>query len=327
MITVCTIAKNEENLLPRMVGSLQQIPHIQEICILDTGSTDNTVQVALGLGARVETCTEFNDHTGNLADFASARNRNLQMAQTPWILMMDADDILFVDKDADPFLDWIRKADQSGWRVGYATLRDGDMRWQQTRMLRTGQVWYEGRVHEYPTPSYPRGDLTGMEIQHHSDKTNKEGSNERVLRILQPVPPHLRTPRDWFYLARSLFILGHYGAGADTFIEYLSRDSHFPEERLFARYYLACCYEKQGDRDRARKQIGLALIQDPRFAELHCYLGDLFFLDSQFDRARVCYETAIRIGSPPADSVLFTELFKYGPYPTHMLTRMGFRVG
>jgi glycosyltransferase involved in cell wall biosynthesis len=319
------IAKNEEAMLPRVLSSLAAAPAITEVCVLDTGSTDRTGEVARDLGARVERWDGGNDQTGNLADFAAARNRSLAMGQNPWLMMVDADDILHIENPAADVASWLAEGLAGGMMAGYLTIHDGGhYRFQQARFLRAGAVKYVGRVHEFPQPSYPSKRWDAWYVEHLPDKRGKEGSDPRVLRILQAVAPRDRTVRDWFYLARSLWTSGYFGAGIDAFNEYLRRGPGFPEEGLFARYYLADCYEKLGERVRAKEVVCSAIAIDPRFAELHCYLGDLFYLDGHFRQARVCYEHAVQIGRPPEDSILFVDLTKYGDYPRSMLRRMGF---
>lgn len=325
MISACMIARNEEAVLPRVLASLAEAPAITEVCVLDTGSTDRTGEVARDLGARVERWDEGNDKTGYLADFAAARNRSLAMATNPWLMMVDADDVLKVDDPSADVTAWLTTAHAEGVVAAYMTIHDGGhYRFQQIRFMRAGVVQYVGRVHEYPKPSYPSRRWEAWHVEHLPDKRGKEGSDPRVLRILQAIPPRERTVRDWFYLARSLWSSGYHGAGIDAFNEYLRRGSGFPEEGLFARMYLADCHEKIGERAKAKEIICSALAVDPRYAELHCYLGDLFFLDGHFKQARVCYELAAHIGKPPDDALLFVDLTKYGDYPRSMLQRMGF---
>lgn len=322
MITVCVIAKNEAHHLPRLIDSLSGIPEITEICILDTGSTDETEQVARSLGARVERWEGSNDSTGNLANFAEARNRNLQMAQTPWIMMMDADDVLHRSPDSPPFGEWLREAEVQNPRLMTVMfpieMEDRSQFWQ-VRVFRSGLVRYEGRIHEYPTPSWPRAQWAHWRIEHRPNKTGKENSNERVFRILHAVPPHVRTEREWFYLARTYWSSGQYGAAIAGFEEYFHRKPSFQEEKVFAHYYLAQSYRGLQDLEGAKRQIGIAISIDPRFAELHCYLGDLFYLQNNFFRAQTCYEFAIQLAAPPKDSLLFVDPVKYGPYPRSML--------
>jgi len=79
------IVKNEENNLIRCLESVKDI--VDEIIIVDTGSTDSTVDIANRYGAKVF----FYEWNNNFSD---AKNLSLEHATGDWILMMDADDEL-----------------------------------------------------------------------------------------------------------------------------------------------------------------------------------------------------------------------------------------
>ena len=82
-ISACTIAKNEEKNIARSIESYKN--YVDEIIIVDTGSTDNTVNIAESLGAKV-----FNFEWIN--DFSAARNFAIEQATGDWILFLDADE-------------------------------------------------------------------------------------------------------------------------------------------------------------------------------------------------------------------------------------------
>ncbi|WP_218080251.1 glycosyltransferase [Anthocerotibacter panamensis] len=84
-ISLCMIVRDEEELLSRCLKSVQGIVH--EIIIVDTGSKDNTVQIAHSFGAKVFNYTWCND-------FAAARNFSISHASSEWILVLDADEML-----------------------------------------------------------------------------------------------------------------------------------------------------------------------------------------------------------------------------------------
>lgn len=82
-LSVCMISKNEEANIERCLKSVQCIA--DEIILADTGSTDNTVEIAKSLGAKVV------NHKWN-NDFSAARNASLKEATKDWILFLDCDE-------------------------------------------------------------------------------------------------------------------------------------------------------------------------------------------------------------------------------------------
>ena len=83
LISLCMIVKNEEGHLPACLGCVADL--VDEIIVVDTGSTDATLDVARQCGAHVH---EFSW----CDDFAAARNQSLRHATGEWIFWLDADD-------------------------------------------------------------------------------------------------------------------------------------------------------------------------------------------------------------------------------------------
>ncbi|MFA7012885.1 MAG: glycosyltransferase [Desulfobacterales bacterium] len=84
-LSLCMIVKNEEKHLPRCLKSVRNV--VDEMIIVDTGSTDKTIDIARIFGAKV---FEF-PWTG---DFSAARNHSLDQATGDWILILDADEVV-----------------------------------------------------------------------------------------------------------------------------------------------------------------------------------------------------------------------------------------
>jgi tetratricopeptide (TPR) repeat protein len=84
-VSLCMIVCNEETCLPTCLDSVRHL--VDEILIVDTGSTDGSLVIADQAGARVVSMSWQ-------GDFAQARNLSLAQAGGDWILVMDADEVL-----------------------------------------------------------------------------------------------------------------------------------------------------------------------------------------------------------------------------------------
>ena len=83
-IALCMIVRDEAQRLKACLSSVQGL--VQEVWVVDTGSTDGTPELAKQLGANVL-------YYPWSYDFSAARNAGLEKATTEWILVMDADEV------------------------------------------------------------------------------------------------------------------------------------------------------------------------------------------------------------------------------------------
>ena len=82
-ISACTITKNEEKNLPSWLKCMQEVA--DEIIVVDTGSTDATVDIAQKAVGKVY-------HFKWINDFAAAKNYAIEQATGDWIMFLDADE-------------------------------------------------------------------------------------------------------------------------------------------------------------------------------------------------------------------------------------------
>lgn len=143
-ITACYIVKNEAENLTKSIKSLKN--QVNEIVVVDTGSTDNTIVVARKLGAKVYSFP-WQD------DFSKARNFALSKAKGDWLVLLDADEY-FTAKTAGNIRQIIRQAQQAdglliqmvNYDVDKAEIQDY---FYQLRIVRNQQgLHYEGKIHE-----------------------------------------------------------------------------------------------------------------------------------------------------------------------------------
>ena len=148
-IALVMIARNESRCLERSLKTIQ--PWVDDMVVLDTGSSDNTVEIARACGARVF-------HFEWVDDFSVARNAALALSHAPWRLMMDADEWLQsgggvlqqLRTQMPTFIGQISIC--SFFNQGASGLETSFSR--ISRILPAG-VQYEGRVHEQPISQWP----------------------------------------------------------------------------------------------------------------------------------------------------------------------------
>lgn len=143
-ISACYIVKNEAKNLAKSIKSLKN--QVNEIVVVDTGSTDNTIVVARKLGAKVYSFP-WQD------DFSKARNFALSKAKGEWLVLLDADEY-FTAKTAGNIRQVIRQAQQAdailiqmvNYDVDKAEIQDY---FYQLRIVCNQQgLHYEGKIHE-----------------------------------------------------------------------------------------------------------------------------------------------------------------------------------
>lgn len=311
------IVRNEERVLERCLRSVQSLH--PEIVICDTGSTDRTVEIAVSMGAIVGSAPRSClDEKGRLINFSSARNASIQIATGSWILVLDADDVLEAGHDE------IQSAIQSETIQAYAIpCQDGNLAWDRYLLFRNRpEHRYGGWVHECVTTCLPGGRLNGVRVAHHPDRIGKEPSGDRNLRInqawMQAEPANTRCR---FYYANGLREAGRHQEAIDQYAIYQTLRSPFDSERTMGYYYSALCHFYMKQWTDALEQGYQALQRDPRRAEFHCLLGDIYSWLGQWDTAKVWYRSALVCGFP-RNETLFIDRSRYYDYPALRLREM-----
>ncbi|MHB1417774.1 MAG: glycosyltransferase, partial [Chloroflexota bacterium] len=151
-VSLCMIVRDEEANLPGCLESVRDLA--DEVIVVDTGSTDRTVQVAESFGAKAYYFPWCND-------FAAARNESLLRATGDWILYLDADERL-----EDGGCQKIRELVDAGKYDAYSleirnVKSDGsgeaDTTHTYSRLFRNRpDVRFEGTVHEQIYPALYR---------------------------------------------------------------------------------------------------------------------------------------------------------------------------
>lgn len=158
-ISVALITMNEEANIERCLNSVKWA---DEIIVIDSGSTDRTVEIA----------REFTDkvYYQKWLGYAEQRNVSLRKATGDWVLIIDADEEVTAELQAS-----IQRAVNSGEnKVAYAMMRKNYFMGQvlnsyiesKLRLFKNGSVIYRGQVHEKAIFSGNVGKLQGI-LYHH----------------------------------------------------------------------------------------------------------------------------------------------------------------
>jgi len=143
-LSVCLIVKNEEKFLAQCLKSVRGLA--TQIIVVDTGSTDRTVEIAREFGAEIYSFA-WSD------DFAAARNAALEPATGDWVLMLDADEELPPVQHAALLAD-LKKSSTLAHRLPLVNAGQNDGRSFVPRLFRNAPgVYYLGRIHEQVFPS------------------------------------------------------------------------------------------------------------------------------------------------------------------------------
>jgi len=147
-LSLCMIVKNEDQYLRDCLESVREV--VDQIIIVDTGSTDDTVKIAKQFGAEVH-------YFKWCDDFSAARNESIKYATSDWILWMDADERLL--PESIPALKSVLKFENRPviYEVTIKNIRkDGETyALSSAHRLFTNHkgLFFTGRIHEQISPS------------------------------------------------------------------------------------------------------------------------------------------------------------------------------
>jgi tetratricopeptide (TPR) repeat protein len=309
-LSVCMIVRNEEALLERAVASVRDIA--DEIVVVDTGSTDRTVDVAQGLGARVSHFA-WND------DWSAARNASLRQATKDWILVFDADQTL------DPgSRDEVVRLIQTDDLVGYLLLQrsytdEGRVSCLEHRSLRLfpnhPDILYTGRIHEQVigrgTAQSFRQQNADVLVHHDGYRPGTADPQAKAQRDLPVLEQLIRDEPESPFHHYNLGVTNHLLGREDEAERHLRRAvglmegaSERPPYLVNAHVTLALALAAQGKLDPAAKACQQALRVSPHSADALCTLGSVEMRRGNLGESFSAYRQAFDSRDPElADSV------------------------
>lgn len=173
LLSLIMIVRDEEAMLAQCLESVRDVA--DEMIIVDTGSTDATVQVAESFGAQVY-------HHPWQNSFSEAPNYGLPFARGEWLLQLDADEAL--EKEDIPLLkQLIQSKDVDGYSVVFLNTGPDNAvyRHRNVRLFRNGKIHYEGIVHNMPKIN-GHVELSSLRIHHYGYNLSPEQMEKKFKR-------------------------------------------------------------------------------------------------------------------------------------------------
>jgi len=292
-ISLCMIVKNEDDVIGRCLASVKDL--VDEINIIDTGSTDNTKEIVKQFTDRIFDF-EWINH------FAAARNFSFQQATKEYILWLDADDVL-LEEDQEKFkvLKEALTLDIDAVSMNYNLSFDNEgnvssllRRYRLVR--RDKQFQWIGAVHEYLEVG---GNLLDSNIAvSHLPLSHDHTRNITIYKQLVESGEPL-SPRDTFYYANELLDHRQFEDAIFYYEMFLTSKLGWVEDNIRACFKLADCYSHLNDTENNLSSIFRSFEYDIPRPEACCRLGFHFMEQAKNNEAIFWYEQALLIKQNP----------------------------
>ena len=317
------IVKNEAVDLPACLESF--LPSVDAVAIVDTGSTDNTIELAkkalddYGLPYKIVTFTDCNDAEGNINNFSLARNEYIKLLEgmgVDYIMSADADDVLITNYIKD-----VIKEHGEGDFFSINYRMDNGLSFHSYKIWKAEtKARYVGRVHECLAVDWTKVVRhLPVTVQHHyTYQACQENGSLRNLRILkEEIYPPLRS---LFYYANENVDLKNYPEAIKWYREYIRRakegETCWPVELAHCYFRAARWCQAIGQTDEAIRLSQELLAKDSSWSESWCELAYIATLQKRYDDAESYCLEAMKNQFRPR---LFSEQDKYTVTPAGML--------
>lgn len=311
-LSVCIIARNEEKHIKRLLDSLQGVA--RQIVLVDTGSTDQTKEIAKSYNAKIKDFVWCDD-------FSAARNESIAAADQPWILILDADEMLppnarevissLIDQPHNAYnvvtKNYTRQTTCTNWMpLGpddeYARAM-GHAGWYPSykiRLFRSGLGYsFVGRVHELiKSPS----ELAPFFVHHFVEDSEKDDSWHRKKNYylelgIKKIEDSPGNAQSYFELALQYLELGLIKNAIPLFEKTNELDPDFGDDCYGNVFYeLGNCYGAHlRDYDKAIEYYKRSVAKRPGHAASYYNMANVYQQKGQSDVAEKLYIETLKL--------------------------------
>jgi glycosyltransferase involved in cell wall biosynthesis len=308
-ISLCMIVKNEEKVLGRCLSSVQKA--VDEIIIVDTGSTDKTKEIA----------SKFTDKVYDfewIDDFSAARNKAFSYATMDYQMWLDADDVV-TEENLEKLLKLKETLDPN---VDIVTMKyythfneNGDPILTSTRerlMKREKNYKWHDPIHEYIqlTGNVLNSDITIYHYKNHHK--NDSMRNIKIYNALEEKGVEL-SPRQLYYYARELKDHAQYEKAIYYFEKFLDSKRGWYEDNIGACYSLSICYKATNSYDKILPILLKSFEYDSPRAEICSEIGYYYKLIGNYKVALNWFDLAANLKKPDSIGFILTDYWGYIP--------------
>ena len=322
-VCVYAICKNESQFVERFMDSASEA---DDVCVLDTGSTDDTVEKLRAYGARVaqKVIAPWR--------FDAARNESLTL------IPKSADLCCCIDLDEQFRPGWRKKLEEA-WRPDTTRARyrytwsflpdgrEGCVFWAD-KIHKNGCYRWKGAVHEVleytgeGTEQFV--DAEGVQLDHHPDPSKSRGQYLPLLELAVREEPD--NDRDRHYLGREYMFHGEWERAVAVLKEHLAMPrAVWRDERCASMRYIARCLRQLGRDEEAALWLHRAVAEAPHLREPYLEFADLLYAQQNWYGVIFMVNRALTITERPRTYIC--EPFAWGCYPYDLLSLAYDRTG
>lgn len=317
-VSLCMIVKNEERVLDRCLASVAHL--VNEIIIVDTGSTDTTVDIARKYTSKVY---EFEW----IDDFSAARNYAAEKATGDWILVLDADE--YIDEENyEEFIQGLKEDnsqyDTYGVKILNFTGLYGEtliQNYHDRVYKNNGKIVYYRSIHEqlkHIQGEELKGNVAKL-IVFHSGYMNKivqeKEKNERNKELIDKEMKESTNAFDYFNLGNEYYSLGEYQEALKAYMTaYNMKANHelsWVSTTVVQIISVLIQLKRYND---ALNVIEDATLLYPGASEFLFLKGEVSYMRGQLDDAKYHFQQIINHASEYSHTILRPDLKEQMPH-------------
>ena len=340
-ISLCMIVKNEAHNLGPLLQSVRGC--VDQIVIVDTGSTDNTVEVLEKINKHVD---EGQPHWSGIPhidiehfdwvdDFAAARNYSFSFAKSDYVFWLDADDVL---SDAKAFIHWRDNVMHSAhywlaiYNYGFNAKGECDCSFVRERVIKRnhGFVWlypvHEGLV-QTADKSYWPNKVHSWWVNHARSEEDRKNDHLRNVKLLEKLDSKDMPARMKFYQGKELVENGFIKEGAKPLMEAIASGELDIHDRILAIQYAAQSAFHSQAYGQAVDVLFNGLKLMPSRAEYWCLLGDTYLAMNKIAEASQSFRVALNCTPDNLGGIVVVYGSSYKEHPLIKLTEISMATG